>query len=86
MVPRLETFDGTFLNKKVCEVFCSKDLQMLLIYMLDMSILKGNILFVSASSRQALLAEGSKQVVVLYGTSDLVLYGTLQMNFIFRPL
>ena len=23
------------LNQKVCEVFCSKDLQMLLIYMLD---------------------------------------------------
>ena len=36
---------------------------MLLIYMLDMSML------------EALLAEGSKQVMVLYGTSDLVLYG-----------
>ena len=41
VAPRLETFDGTFLNQKVCEVFCSKDLKMLLIYMLDMSILKG---------------------------------------------
>ena len=34
----------------------------------------------------SLPAKGSKQVMVLYGTSDLVLYGTLQMNFIFRPL
>ena len=41
VVPRLETFDRIFLNQKVCEVFCSKDLQMLLIYMFDMSILKG---------------------------------------------
>ena len=41
VVPRLETVDGTFLNQKVCEVFCPKDLKMLLIYKLDMSILKG---------------------------------------------
>ena len=41
VVPRLETFDGTYLNQNVCEVFCSKDLQMLLNYMLDMSIIKG---------------------------------------------